>query len=1025
MSLPAAVVKRRILTAFRKQTYMVREDGTIDWSDLCLVLKKLDPQFCTEERLQDLRISSSASAASGFPPTHPAEGTNVRIKLEAFLDWIFVDTDVSKVNIQAGNLAYPVTEQCLTVANRLVQQVTSCTETDPVQRAQKVLRSYWQHSRSPQWPKRGESGDAERHLLFIYTDLEPDDIMAIAQLWEWKNENCVLDGEPLVAFMANFEAKDGGSILEKKQLLVQLLLGLSKYYTLTKEGDIGTDVYKLDKTTHPQYAELLRARDRYLDELCEELLNFGGRVIDFYVISPGRGNLGAIVKRLKEKGPWPTRARWRVSMYSGSNNMRGMTPEDLEALREIMNTCADKPLVDVGKFPFFGGKDCHPWTDSLTTFAMPNFAKELATTHPVHASMLKLFNDEFNATLVDPDSKSLFKKGIEWTAEEQARFEQIKSLYNHADAQKLQEYASRMLEDPCISQKMADYKKSTFKAFACGGCDSPLCDQLLFLYEWACKERSHYLEIEEGYWHFNAEKGFTEIKSTSDGSPDTFRAIRPKIAHPNQEEELVELRHALHNYLMKHLFALDCHIAKVSGMLVYTGTKESEALLNQMINEVRNQGPGDNPNNVIRHRVNGWHPATETSRGDTLLFVYTDLEPDDVMAIAELWEWKDKLAGEPLVVFAADFAGKDGGRVLEKKRLMSGLMLGLSRSYTLAPEADKDGRMVFENDGTVHPHNEWIVKRRRDELDAICEELINFKGTLIDFFVLAPGHGNLSAIVSRLMDKGKWPLQAKWRISLYSGQFNMKGMSQGDILALTEMMRHSEEPLTDVGKFPFFGGKNAHPWTDSLTTFASPNLANTLSNSFPMVAAILKAYNDEFNAGLVNPHTKDFFKKNPLTDEERHRYEGYKAGFVYTDADSIQRFCKQVAEDVDIFAKMPGFKKSTFRAFAYGGADSPLCDQLLFASEYLQEKKPDSLTWEEGLWFFDSSGGGFTEIRQDAGRFRARRPALKDAMDEVVLAELRGALERFLVEHLDQIFTRVEPFLRESPAPSAGPSPRT
>ena len=46
--------------------------------------------------------------------------------------------------------------------------------------------------------------------------------------------------------------------------------------------------------------------------------------------------------------------------------------------------------------------------------------------------------------------------------------------------------------------KVAGFKKSTLKAFAFGGCDSPLCDQLLFLYEWLRVEKPHWLCLFSG-----------------------------------------------------------------------------------------------------------------------------------------------------------------------------------------------------------------------------------------------------------------------------------------------------------------------------------------------------------------------------------------------------------------------------------------------------------------------------------------------------------------------------------------------
>jgi len=64
-------------------------------------------------------------------------------------------------------------------------------------------------------------------------------------------------------------------------------------------------------------------RKETLDEICKRLQSFSGYCIELCIISPGKGNLGAIVRRLKEMKAWPLMAKWRVSMYSGAFNMKG------------------------------------------------------------------------------------------------------------------------------------------------------------------------------------------------------------------------------------------------------------------------------------------------------------------------------------------------------------------------------------------------------------------------------------------------------------------------------------------------------------------------------------------------------------------------------------------------------------------------------------------------------------------------------------------------------------------------------
>merc|ERR1719161_2504571 len=124
-------------------------------------------------------------------------------------------------------------------------------------------------------------------------------------------------------------------------------------------------------------------------------------------MAPGRGNIAAIVDKLKTRKEWPLRCqagatKWQVTLYSGSFNMRNMKQQDLQALREISKFSAG-PLVDVAKYPFFGGGKCHPCTDSFTTFAPSSFATELNyVAPPLLVASLKLINDEHNIGLIQP-----------------------------------------------------------------------------------------------------------------------------------------------------------------------------------------------------------------------------------------------------------------------------------------------------------------------------------------------------------------------------------------------------------------------------------------------------------------------------------------------------------------------------------------------------------------------------------------------------------------------------------------------
>lgn len=480
--------------------------------------------------------------------------------------------------------------------------------------------------------------------------------------------------------------------------------------------------------------------------------------------------------------------------------------------------------------------------------------------------------------------------------------------------------------------------------------------------------------------------------------------MRPVLANAKNDEALIQMRHALQKYIVKHIKALDCHIQKVSGNLCYPVKPETMALVQNIVTRFRAGASLDSLLGEYGPRPTSaaMTPWCETMINQgTLLMIYTDLEPDDVMAVAQLWQWKaetKKMQGQPLLIAHANFEDKDGGEIWENKQMMVATMLGVREYYTLTKEGD-DGAQKYERDESIHPQNQALAAARDHTVHAICEKLVQFTGDSIELFVLAPGCGNLGAIVSKLKSWGHWPLKARWSVKLYSGSFNMKGMTDADIEALESVMSCSDVPLIDVGKFPFFGGKDYHRWTDSLTTFAMPSFAKHVARSYPVVAALLKKFNDEFNEGLIKPKDS-LFKGKTLTDEQKERLARLKTIFRYGDPNAVQQWCKAMVEDSDLFALVAGFKKSTFLAMAYGGCDAPLCDQLLFLYEWMVQEAPESLVATEGYWKFNKEKG-FTMVTQEpTGSFRAIQPVLKEPKDEQVLVRMRHALETYFLRHL-------------------------
>merc|ERR1712039_480520 len=192
-----------------------------------------------------------------------------------------------------------------------------------------------------------------------------------------------------------------------------------------------------------------------------------------------------------------------------------------------------------------------------------------------------------------------------------------------------------------------------------------------------------------------------------------------------------------------------------------------------------------------------------------------------------------------------------------------------------------------------------------------------------------------------------------------------------------------------------------HPWTDSLTTFVKPGFANQVALKMPLLAAMLKSFNDEFNADLIAPDLDKLFGKDKLDSRLRERFEAIAKHFKRGEPKSIEKYALDLSNDAELWARVKMFKKSTIKAFAQGGCDSPLCDELLFLYLWLHEHDKDALDVETGMWNFDKEKG-FTTI-QETGMFKAIRPKLKNPSDTAMLLKLRSALADELFDHLDRV----------------------
>eukprot|EP00929_Paragymnodinium_shiwhaense_P045277 TRINITY_DN23149_c0_g1_i1.p1 TRINITY_DN23149_c0_g1~~TRINITY_DN23149_c0_g1_i1.p1 ORF type:complete len:397 (+),score=95.30 TRINITY_DN23149_c0_g1_i1:144-1334(+) len=349
-----------------------------------------------------------------------------------------------------------------------------------------------------------------------------------------------VDGHPLMIFCADADDDAPQDEHALKLIIARFMLGAVQIHMLSH------------KSTPWPTAKV----ESVVANICERIAKFDGEIIDFYILGPGRGHLGAVMQKLQSDGAWPPRATLSVSLYSGSYNMRGMQDSDLAAIQELVRE-AGQPLVDVGKYPFFGGDHCHPWTASLTTFATDTFAVDLNMVSPLLAAALRLFNDSHNAALISPDSN--IWKETPLTEDERSRFDDIARLFGSGSAESLRAYAKAILLDDQLFAKVANHKKSTLTAFAHGGCDAPLCAQLVFLNEWLVRHMPEALAKRQvGNWKLrymknSRTKKFTMIDLEGTSSDSPVRGVQPVLKDPCDEDVLMSMREAIEDYLFRHL----------------------------------------------------------------------------------------------------------------------------------------------------------------------------------------------------------------------------------------------------------------------------------------------------------------------------------------------------------------------------------------------------------------------------------------------------------------------------------------
>jgi len=287
---------------------------------------------------------------------------------------------------------------------------------------------------------------------------------------------------------------------------------------------------------------------------------------------------------------------------------------------------------------------------------------------------------------------------------------------------------------------------------------------------------------------------------------------------------------------------------------------------------------------------------SESAAGPVLMMVYSDFNVDDLMAVSQLWALKrvkENMVSKPLLIWNVSFDRRDKGQIFEKKLLIKSLMVGNLDTVILANEGDKGG-CEMRGDVDVQPHANQHIAARGERLQEIVDRLANFKGDNIHLYVLSPGRGNIGAIVTRLKDQGKWPLKTpdgnlmKWRISFYSGKYNLKGMLDADFQAFSKIMEFPDSSFVDISTHEFFGGDSKHVCTESIGSFCSPSFAERASTNWPLMAASLKLFNDEFLEGFLHPRNLQIGEGSALYSQ-MHKY--------FCKSFSLQQFAEETLKD--------------------------------------------------------------------------------------------------------------------------------
>jgi len=405
--------------------------------------------------------------------------------------------------------------------------------------------------------------------------------------------------------------------------------------------------------------------------------------------------------------------------------------------------------------------------------------------------------------------------------------------------------------------------------------------------------------------------------------------------------------------------------------------------------------------NTLRVPRRSW-PNPEPRSAKRLVVFYSDFEVEAVVAMAQLMHLKfelGQLASQPLAIFHADFQRKDQGTIFEKKLLLAATALGFTDLPVLL---GIDSFATGDKWPNQHPMETTVARSRGETLERIVAELVAFDGDLVDLYLLAPCRGNLASIVVSIQRKMRWPLRAKWRVTMHSSEANLAGMRVWDVDALRDIMACSATPMVDVSRLRFFGRTASHKMMAGFGSFAPLCFASRVVDEDAMVAALWVILDEECNLLKVGPHNEHLFSGSKLTESETMRVREIDSILVTR---GPRAYAAALHDEDAIWAKVAESNKSALIALECEVCDCPLSLQLVFLTEWSCRNHRGWLeTFKFGTWFIE---GAFTRVDYGFNRdpdaksdIVATFAQLQD-VDEGVIESLRLASQDYFVGFLN------------------------